>query len=149
MGETFSLLEKAAALRGDARVVNHSSLARKQVSKLEAKYLGKNGGSLGGDGSSMYVHYGMLHFRGILCFISYFSLAGISHAYIFTLIHTCIILTLYFFLYKLFLSSCRLCGGARWVRYGQSKLANAVFTAELQVREYTICDIEHAGYFSS
>ena len=71
----FDLLEKAAKARGEARIVNHSSIARKQVKSLEGAYLQKNGGNLGGNGSSMFF------------------------------------------------------GGGRWVRYGQTKLANAAFTA--------------------
>ena len=71
----FDLLEKAANARGEARIVNHSSIARKQVKNLEPAYLQKNGGNLGGNGASMF-----------------FS-------------------------------------GGRWVRYGQTKLANAAFTA--------------------
>eukprot|EP01035_Chromulina_nebulosa_P032719 gene32719-43731_t len=76
--EVFPLLEKAAELRGEARIVNHSSGARKMGGKLQAKYLGKNGGNLGGDSSSMFF------------------------------------------------------GGARWTRYGQTKLANVVFTLALR-----------------
>jgi len=51
------LLEKAASLRGEARVVNHSSALRLGlkdkgfVNELQAKYLEKNGGNLGGNGS--------------------------------------------------------------------------------------------------
>jgi NAD(P)-dependent dehydrogenase (short-subunit alcohol dehydrogenase family) len=49
----WPLLEKAAELRGDARVVNHSSGARNRggdgKKPLDRKYLGKNGGNLGGD----------------------------------------------------------------------------------------------------
>ena len=79
--ELFPLLEAAAALRGEARIVQHSSGARAfPASPLDAAYLGKNGGSLGGNGASM------------------------------------------------------LCGGARWVRYHQTKLANAVFTLALADR---------------
>lgn len=74
--ELYPLLQKAKELRGEARVANHSSEARKGK-KLEEKYFGKNGGNLGGDGSSM------------------------------------------------------LFGGARWVRYQQTKLANTVFTKAL------------------
>ena len=73
-------LKKAKELRGSARVAIHSSSARKALSgmgKLEAKYFEKNGGNLGGNGSSMFF------------------------------------------------------GGARWVRYHQSKLANAVLTQAL------------------
>jgi len=75
--EVFGLLEKAAERHGDARIVNHSSMARKTVKHLEPKYLEAQGGQLGGDGASMWF------------------------------------------------------GGARWVRYGQTKLANAAFTAAL------------------
>ena len=71
----FDLLEHAGNARGEARVVNHSSIARKQVRKLEAAYLQKTGGNLGGNGASMFF------------------------------------------------------GGGRWIRYGQTKLANAAFTA--------------------
>ena len=74
--ELMPLLKKAKELRGEARVANHSSEAR-HGKKLEAKYFEKNGGNLGGDGSSMFLR------------------------------------------------------GARWVRYQQSKLANAVFTKAL------------------
>ena len=76
--EVFPLLEKAVELRGEARIVNHSSGARKMGGQLQAKYLGKNGGNLGGDSSSMFF------------------------------------------------------GGARWTRYGQTKLANVVFTLALR-----------------
>tara|TARA_Y100001934_G_scaffold265552_1_gene343825 strand:+ start:1272 stop:2285 length:1014 start_codon:yes stop_codon:yes gene_type:complete len=76
----FDRLERAADRHGDARIVNHSSMARKTVKRLEAKYLEANGGQLGGDGASM------------------------------------------------------LLGGARWIRYGQTKLANAAFTAALHAR---------------
>ena len=49
--ELFPLLERAAELRGEARVVMHSSGARKYpTGQLDAKYLGKNGGNLGGNG---------------------------------------------------------------------------------------------------
>ena len=51
--ELFPLLEKAAKARGEART-KHSSGARKfPSSSLQAKYLGKNGGNLGGNGNSM------------------------------------------------------------------------------------------------
>ena len=76
-------LVKATGLRGEARIVNHSSFARNGPpgTKLTAEncrmYLGKNGGDLGGDGSSM------------------------------------------------------ICGGARWVRYAYTKLANVAFTLAL------------------
>jgi NAD(P)-dependent dehydrogenase (short-subunit alcohol dehydrogenase family) len=74
--ELYPLLKRAHELRGEARVVNHSSLAR-MGAPLKAEYFGKNGGNLGGNGSSM------------------------------------------------------LFGGARWVRYQQTKLANSVFTTAL------------------
>ncbi len=49
--EVWPLLEKAAAERGEARVVNHSSGARNRPKRpLMAQYLGPNGGKLGGDG---------------------------------------------------------------------------------------------------
>mmetsp|Transcript_12784 Transcript_12784/g.19202 ORF Transcript_12784/g.19202 Transcript_12784/m.19202 type:complete len:255 (+) Transcript_12784:358-1122(+) len=47
--EVWPLLERAAEKNGEARVVNHSSDARKQGSFVEEKYLGRNGGNLGGD----------------------------------------------------------------------------------------------------
>jgi len=50
--EVWLLLDKAANFRGEARVVNHTSIARKGGA-LEKKYLGKNGGNLGGDSSNM------------------------------------------------------------------------------------------------
>ena len=51
--ELFPLLEKAAELSGDARVVNHSSVARMSPSKeLRAENLEKKGGNLGGDSAS-------------------------------------------------------------------------------------------------
>ena len=81
--ELYPVLVKAVELRGEARIVNHSSFARNGPpgTKLTAEncklYLGKNGGDLGGDGSSM------------------------------------------------------ICGGARWVRYAYTKLANVAFTLAL------------------
>lgn len=77
--ELLPLLKKAAEENGEARVCNHSSLAR-FGEPLEKEYFGKNGGNLGGDGSSM------------------------------------------------------ICGGARWVRYQQTKLANSVFSLCLAER---------------
>ena len=53
--ELFPLLQKAASERGEARVVQHSSGGRKfPTTELDAKYLGKNGGDLGGNGNSMF-----------------------------------------------------------------------------------------------
>ena len=81
--ELHPALQKAVELRGEARIVNHSSFARngppgtKLTAENCALYLGKNGGDLGGDGSSM------------------------------------------------------ICGGARWVRYAYTKLANVCFTLAL------------------
>ena len=72
----FPLIEKAEFEKGEARIVNHSSMARLMVKSLEAKYLEKNGGNLGGNGSLMLIF-----------------------------------------------------PGGRWIRYGQTKLANAAFTA--------------------
>lgn len=50
--EIFTLLETASKTRQEARIVNHSSLAR-NGKPLKAKYLGANGGKLGGNGNSM------------------------------------------------------------------------------------------------
>eukprot|EP00164_Ancoracysta_twista_P002957 GFYU01003937.1.p1 GENE.GFYU01003937.1~~GFYU01003937.1.p1 ORF type:complete len:343 (-),score=107.63 GFYU01003937.1:203-1231(-) len=75
--ELMPLLEAAAKEKGDARIVNHTSAARRG-SKLSAKHLEKNGGDLGGDANG-----------------------------------------------------CMPFSGARWERYHQSKLANAVFTHAL------------------
>lgn len=50
--ELMPLLEKAAAAKGEARVVHHSSIAR-FGGPLRSEYFGKNGGRLGGDGNSM------------------------------------------------------------------------------------------------
>lgn len=59
--ELWPLLERAAELRGEARVVNHSSGARNRPKRpLIAKYLGRNGGRLGGDrfpGMQKWVRY--------------------------------------------------------------------------------------------
>ncbi|MEO1270290.1 MAG: SDR family NAD(P)-dependent oxidoreductase [Myxococcota bacterium] len=44
----WPLLERAATERGEARLVNHSSGARHGIT-LEARYMGRNGGNLGGD----------------------------------------------------------------------------------------------------
>ena len=77
----FPLLEKASQQRGEARIVNHSSMARLMVKKLNPKYLEKRGGTLGGDGSRLFIFQ-----------------------------------------------------GGRWERYGQTKLANAAFTACLHER---------------
>jgi NAD(P)-dependent dehydrogenase (short-subunit alcohol dehydrogenase family) len=49
--ELFPLLQRAKELRGTARVVHHSSLAR-HGADLKADYFGKNGGNLGGNGST-------------------------------------------------------------------------------------------------
>jgi len=74
--ELYPLVEKGAEQDGEARIVNHSSVAR-FGKNLEAKYLEKNGGNLGGNSSGM------------------------------------------------------LTGGARWVRYQQTKLGCLVFTCAL------------------
>ncbi len=79
--EVFERLERAASARGEARIVNHSSIARMSPSRrLRPEYLEKRGGRLGGDGRGLFVN------------------------------------------------------GARWLRYNQSKLANAAFTAALHER---------------
>lgn len=74
--ELLPLLKKSVVMNGEARVCNHSSEAR-HGKPLKEEYFGRNGGDLGGDGSSMFL------------------------------------------------------GGARWVRYQQSKLANSVFSLSL------------------
>lgn len=95
--ELMPYLEKSAAQKADARIVNHSSVARFGVKKLEKKYLEKNGGNLGGDGSRMMPF-----------------------------------------------------PGGRWVRYSQTKLANAAFTAclheKLQAKKSNIkAVVAHPG----
>ena len=51
--ELFPLLTAAANSKGEARIVNHSSGFRSTPSTpLQAKYLGKNGGNLGGNDPS-------------------------------------------------------------------------------------------------
>lgn len=75
--ELMPLLSKASKAKGEARIVNHSSIARLSAKKLDPKYLERNGGNLGGNGSGMFAKEG------------------------------------------------------RWVRYSQTKLANAAFTAAL------------------
>ncbi len=77
--ELMPLFERAAEATGEARVVNHSSTARLNPSKeLQGRFLEKNGGNLGGDGSKLQNMMFM---------------------------------------------------GPRWLRYNQTKLANAAFTA--------------------
>lgn len=52
--QLMPLLERAAEASGEARVVNHSSVARMNPKKtLIADYLEKRGGSLGGDGNGL------------------------------------------------------------------------------------------------
>jgi len=78
--ELYPLLKKAQELRGRAAVAMHSSDLRKSQNKaIDGKYLGKNGGNLGGDDT-------------------------------------------------------KYSKGANWVRYQQSKLANACFAVELSDR---------------
>lgn len=81
--ELMPLVERAAEASGDARVVNHSSVARLSKRLLLPEYLEKTGGQLGGDGGDLQNTLMM---------------------------------------------------GPRWTRYGQSKLANAAFTAALHAR---------------
>jgi NAD(P)-dependent dehydrogenase (short-subunit alcohol dehydrogenase family) len=51
--ELYGLLEAGAERHGDARIVNHSSMARLAVKRLEPQYLEAKGGDLGGDGANM------------------------------------------------------------------------------------------------
>jgi NAD(P)-dependent dehydrogenase (short-subunit alcohol dehydrogenase family) len=52
--DLMPLLKKAVELRGSARIAHHSSGARNHPgTELQAKYFEKNGGDLGGNGSSM------------------------------------------------------------------------------------------------
>mmetsp|Transcript_44426 Transcript_44426/g.112413 ORF Transcript_44426/g.112413 Transcript_44426/m.112413 type:complete len:215 (+) Transcript_44426:100-744(+) len=51
--DLMPLLEKAAERNGEARVVQMSSEARKGA-PVDAKYYGKNGGNLGGDGEGSF-----------------------------------------------------------------------------------------------
>ena len=82
--ELMPLLDRAAASDGEARIVNHSSVARMNPTKtLRADHLEQRGGQLGGDGSRLE----NMMFRS-----------------------------------------------PRWLRYNQSKLANAAFTAALHHR---------------
>lgn len=82
--ELMPLLERTAEAKGEARVVNHSSIARFAPSKkLQPRFFEKRGGDLGGDGNG---------FQNMLM------------------------------------------QGPRWLRYNQTKLANAAFTAALHHR---------------
>jgi NAD(P)-dependent dehydrogenase (short-subunit alcohol dehydrogenase family) len=54
--ELWPLLVKAASLRGEARVVNQTSVARGKQ-RLDEKFLRKNGGNLGGDGFARWTRY--------------------------------------------------------------------------------------------
>lgn len=54
--QLYPLLKKAKDLRGEARIVNHSSVARRGE-LLEEKYFGKNGGNLGGNGTANWTRY--------------------------------------------------------------------------------------------
>ena len=51
--ELTPLMKKTSEKNGEARIVNHSSIARFGTKKLEAKYFEKRGGDLGGNGSNM------------------------------------------------------------------------------------------------
>uniref|UniRef100_A0A0G4HLH5 Uncharacterized protein n=1 Tax=Chromera velia CCMP2878 TaxID=1169474 RepID=A0A0G4HLH5_9ALVE len=46
-------LEEGAEVHGESRVVTHSSNSRKHTKQLEARYLEKNGGNLGGNGCGL------------------------------------------------------------------------------------------------
>lgn len=51
--ELYPLLKRAKDLRGEARVIHHSSGARFGA-PLKSEFFGKNGGNLGGNGNSMF-----------------------------------------------------------------------------------------------
>ena len=51
--ELMPKIIEASKKKGEARVVNHSSIARFGSKKLEEKYFEKRGGNLGGNGSNM------------------------------------------------------------------------------------------------
>ena len=53
--ELMPKIKQASEKKGEARIVNHSSIARFGAKKLERKYFEKRGGSLGGNGSNMFL----------------------------------------------------------------------------------------------
>lgn len=53
--ELMPIIKGASEKKGEARIVNHSSIARFGAKKLERKYFEKRGGSLGGNGSNMFL----------------------------------------------------------------------------------------------
>ena len=53
--ELMPIIKEASEKKGEARIVNHSSIARFGAKKLERKYFEKRGGSLGGNGSNMFL----------------------------------------------------------------------------------------------
>lgn len=53
--ELMPIIKEASKKKGEARIVNHSSIARFGVKKLEGKYFEKRGGNLGGNGSNMFL----------------------------------------------------------------------------------------------
>ena len=53
--ELMPKIKQASEKKGEARIVNHSSIARFGAKKLERKYFEKKGGSLGGNGSNMFL----------------------------------------------------------------------------------------------
>ena len=67
--ELYPALQKAVELRGEARIVNHSSFARngppgtKLTTENTYEYLGKNGGNLGGDGAFTTVRNSTIRHR--------------------------------------------------------------------------------------
>ncbi len=53
--ELMPKIKQASEKKGEARIVNHSSIARFGAKKLERKYFEKRRGSLGGNGSNMFL----------------------------------------------------------------------------------------------
>ena len=51
--ELMPIIKVTSEKKGEARIINHTSIARFGTKKLEAKFFEKKGGMLGGNGSSM------------------------------------------------------------------------------------------------
>ena len=119
----FPLLERKSQAVGETRVVNHSSMAAWYPStRLSKRYLGKNGGDLGG--------LSVLRIVTIVGLINLFLCLGMESQ---SACRWCFFLTpskiLYFFPYLYAGDSGRFTlpfTGPEWERYHQTKLANMV-----------------------